>query len=63
MGKSFRASICKVAWWAMVYHVWLQRNNRIFYGEIKTEEEIVKAIIRDVKSDDGRLKNKLHHAS
>jgi hypothetical protein len=48
-GKTFRASICKVAWWATVYHVWLQRNNRIFDAEIKTEEQIVKAIRMDVK--------------
>ena len=33
----------------MVYHVWLQRNKRIFYGEIKTEEQILKAIKMDVK--------------
>jgi hypothetical protein len=49
-GKTFRASICKVAWWATVYHVWLQRNNKIFYGESKTEEQIVKAIRMDVKA-------------
>ena len=48
-GNTFRASICKVAWSATVYHVWLQRNNRIFDGEIKTEEQIVKAIKMDVK--------------
>ncbi len=48
-GKTFRASICKVAWWATVYHVWVQRNNRIFDAEIKTEEQIVKAIRMDVK--------------
>jgi hypothetical protein len=34
----------------MVYHVWLQRNNRIFDAEIKTEEQIVKAIRMDVKA-------------
>jgi hypothetical protein len=45
-GKSFRASICKVA----VYHVWIQRNNRNFDEEIKTKEQIVKAIRRDVKA-------------
>jgi hypothetical protein len=39
-----------VAWWAKVYHVWLQKNNRIFYGEIRTEEQIVEAIRRDVKA-------------
>lgn len=35
-GRSFRASICKVAWWATVYHttiyIWIQRNDRIHAG-------------------------------
>jgi hypothetical protein len=44
------ASICQVAWCAIVYHIWIQRNNRIHAGEVKTEEQIVKAIKRDVKA-------------
>jgi hypothetical protein len=49
-GKSFRASLCKVAWWATVYHLWLQRNSRIHGGVIKTEEQIVRDIQKDVKA-------------
>jgi hypothetical protein len=33
-----------------VHHVWLPRNNRIFFEEIKTDEQIVEAIRRDVKA-------------
>ncbi len=44
------ASICQVAWCAIVYHIWIQRNNRIHAGEVKTEEQIVKAIKREVKA-------------
>ena len=48
-GKSFRASICNMAWWATVYHLWLQRNSKVYGGVIKTEEQIVQDIHRDVK--------------
>jgi hypothetical protein len=39
-----------VAWWATVYHLWLQRNSRIHGGVIKTEEQIVRDIQKDVKA-------------
>ncbi len=39
-----------MAWWATVYHLWLQRNSRVFGGVIKTEEQIVQDIRRDVKA-------------
>ncbi len=35
-GRSFGASLCKLAWWASVYHLWPQKNYRIYAGEIKT---------------------------
>jgi hypothetical protein len=50
IGKSFQASLCKVAWWATVYHLRLQRNSRIHGGVIKTEEQIVRDIQKDVKA-------------
>ena len=30
-GSNFKASLCKVAWWATVYHIWIQRNNIIHF--------------------------------
>lgn len=39
-----------MAWWATVYHLWIQRNCRIQGGEVKTEEKILKSITRDVKA-------------
>jgi hypothetical protein len=44
-GKSFRASLCKVAWWATIYHIWIQ----IHGGVINSEDQIIKDIHRDVK--------------
>lgn len=49
-GKRYRASLWKVAWWATVYHLWIQRNCRIHGREVKTEEQIVKSITRDVEA-------------
>jgi hypothetical protein len=49
-GRSFRASICKVAWWAMVYHIWIERNSRIYDDNVRTEEHLIKDIRRDVKA-------------
>ncbi len=45
-GNSLRVSICKLAWWATVYHLWLHRSSRIHGGVIKTEEQL----IRDIKA-------------
>jgi hypothetical protein len=49
-GRSFRVTLCKITWWATVYHLWLQRNARLHAGEVKFEEQIIKAIRRDVKA-------------
>ena len=49
-GRSFRVTLCKIAWWATVYHLWLQRNARLHAGEVKSDEQIIKAIRRDVKA-------------
>jgi hypothetical protein len=49
-GRSFRVTLCKIAWWATLYHLWQQRNARLHAGEMKSEENIIKAIRRDVKA-------------
>lgn len=46
---SFRIAICKLAWCAAVYHLWQQRNAVIHSGKIRTEEQIIKDVKRDVK--------------
>ena len=60
-GKLFRTSLSKLAWWAMVYHLWLQRNARVHGGKIKTEEQIMQDICRDVKArlDSFRVNNSI----
>lgn len=49
-GRSFGDSFCTLAWWASVYHLWLQKNCRIYAGEIKTEGQIVRCIQKDVNT-------------
>jgi hypothetical protein len=46
----FSVTLCKIAWWATLYHIWLQRNARLHDGEVKTEEQIIKVIRKDVKA-------------
>jgi hypothetical protein len=48
-GSSFRVTICKLAWWAAVYHIWQQRNAIIHSRKIRTREQIVKDVRKDVK--------------
>uniref|UniRef100_A0A2N9H1D4 Reverse transcriptase domain-containing protein n=1 Tax=Fagus sylvatica TaxID=28930 RepID=A0A2N9H1D4_FAGSY len=48
-GTNCRAVLYKLAWWAAVYHIWQQRNAIIHCRRIKTEEQIVRDIKRDVK--------------
>lgn len=47
---SSRVSPCKLAWWSAVYHVWFQRNSKIHIIDIKTEEQLVTCIQRNVKA-------------
>lgn len=49
-GQSFRVSLCKVARWPVVYHIWIQRNSRIHVGVMKIEEQMEKLICREVKA-------------
>ena len=43
-GKGFRATLCKVAWWATVYCISMQRNKRLYGGNLFTDEQIIKRI-------------------
>lgn len=52
-GTSPRVILCKLSWWATIYHLWIQRNNRIYGGKVETEEKILKFIKRDIR---GRMK-------
>jgi len=49
-GKGLRAVICKVALRAIVYHIWMQRNHRIFGGQVCSKENASKIISLDVKA-------------
>ena len=53
-GKGFRTTLCKLAWWSVVYHI-CQRNAIIHVGRIYTEEQIIGIIKKDVK---GRMESK-----
>uniref|UniRef100_A0A2N9FNM3 Reverse transcriptase domain-containing protein n=1 Tax=Fagus sylvatica TaxID=28930 RepID=A0A2N9FNM3_FAGSY len=49
-GTEMRAIVCKVAWWATVYSLWSQRNAIIHAGQIKSEDQLLNIIKRDVKN-------------
>lgn len=48
-GRSLKFTICKLAWWATVYHLWQQRNANIHSKNVRNEEQIIKDIKKDVK--------------
>ena len=48
-GKGLRVIACKLAWWATVYHIWLQRNAIVHEERVWTEEKLKRSIIKDVK--------------
>lgn len=54
-GRSLKVTICKLAWWATVYHLWQQRNAIIHSKNVRNEEHIIKDIKKDVK---GRIESK-----
>uniref|UniRef100_A0A2N9IBN2 Reverse transcriptase domain-containing protein n=1 Tax=Fagus sylvatica TaxID=28930 RepID=A0A2N9IBN2_FAGSY len=49
-GTEMRAIVCKVAWWATGYSIWSQRNAIIHAGQIKSEDQLLNSIKRDVKN-------------
>ena len=50
VGHSLRVTICKIACWAAVYHLWQQRNAIVHSKRIKSEKQNIKVIRKDVKS-------------
>ena len=55
-GEGLRANLCKLAWWAIVYYLWFQRNALLHAGQVKTEDQILNLIKKDVKT---RLSSKV----
>lgn len=49
-GEGLRAIMCKLVMGASVYHIWLQRKNRIFGRQAKSEESIMQVSLWDVKN-------------
>lgn len=48
-GKSLATIIHRLSFCSSVYHIWLERNNRIFSHERKPEEVVVKGIVSLVR--------------
>ncbi|XP_028070654.1 uncharacterized protein LOC114273089 [Camellia sinensis] len=42
-GKSLRANILSYAFLCSIYHIWIERNNRVFNKEFKPEEVVIKS--------------------
>ena len=45
-----KAVLCKLIMAATVYHIWLQRNSRVYIRHAKSEDAIVTSIKWDVKT-------------
>ena len=48
-GKSMISMVLRVGWNAFIYHIWRERNNRIFRNKEETKEQImehIKSVIR-----------------
>lgn len=44
-GRNFRASLCKVAWWATVYHIWIQRDVKAKMDSTTVNNSILNRIL------------------
>ncbi|XP_028089909.1 uncharacterized protein LOC114290215 [Camellia sinensis] len=45
-GNSLRANILSNAFLCSIYHIWIERNNRVFNKECKPEEVVIKSVIQ-----------------
>lgn len=48
-GNSLCQRIRKLAWAAMVYHIWVERNAKVFKGLVPSTTKVIKEIIHEVK--------------
>ncbi|XP_028090362.1 uncharacterized protein LOC114290625 [Camellia sinensis] len=49
-GKSMKSIITRLSFLSTVYHIWLERNNRVFNKECKPIEVIIKSIVLMVRN-------------
>ncbi|KAI7986845.1 hypothetical protein LOK49_LG14G01079, partial [Camellia lanceoleosa] len=56
-GKSLRANILSNAFLCSIYHIWIERNNRVFNKEFKPEEVVIKIVIQMVRNRMLSVKN------
>ncbi|GMQ04561.1 hypothetical protein CsSME_00049934 [Camellia sinensis var. sinensis] len=56
-GKSLATILKKLGFCCTVYHIWLERNNRVFNKERKLEEVVIKIIISLIRYRCLALKN------
>lgn len=62
-GKTLRATISRLAFTCIVYHLWLARNNRIFSKELTSEEVVIKCIVDMVRFRMMSITNLIKHSS
>ena len=55
-GKSLVAIIMKVAWHAVIYFTWMERNNRLHKGKVTTEMQVLERIKEVIRIRLMRLK-------
>ncbi|XP_028097019.1 uncharacterized protein LOC114296888 [Camellia sinensis] len=62
-GNSLRANILSNAFLCSIYHIWIERNNRVFNKKFKPEEVVFKSVIQMVRSRMLSIKNLPNSAS
>ena len=56
-GKALISIVLKVGWNAFIYHVWRERNNRLFKQTEQAKEQIMEKIKEVVRHRTAKLRN------
>ena len=56
-GKALISVLLRAAWNVHIYHIWKERNNRIFAQKAATGEQVLKLIKHDIRFRLDRMQN------
>ena len=56
-GKALISNLLKIAWNALIYSIWRERNCRIYAQKTETSEQILSNVKEVVRHRLGRMKN------
>ena len=56
-GKALISTLLRIGWSAYIYHMWKERNNRLFRHKEETKEQILEQVKEAVRHKLAKLKN------